>query len=390
MRMEVGPRQRDYSPAPVYREASERYRGRASLVADGALHGYVAGQPFPLDELDCQGDPEAGAKLAWDFVHRWQGFGASAHFRVTSLARGRKRDPEVRGRGQAWFLKHRPEPRFRDTGGDVFPRESSFLVARLELERPARAEGTRTLSFRYEDSFGPLALAVPEETWIYVPREHRSRKRSEIRRSEPVAGTDFVFDDLMSFSGLPPQYAWRCLGERELLAPVNTRLLGYPYAEDTRFGPSGLSFAGDRWELRRAIGLELRPRDPAHPVLRKELWLDRQTLQPLYAFVYDRAGGLWKIITHDHRWSEDDLAGLAARTWYPAWEEVPEPRDLRVVADSILDLRAGTGTLVEYWDSQGSPLPLPELRTATGLGWLRRGKSPPSSDPQADREVGAQ
>ena len=51
----------------------------------------------------------------------------------------------------------------------------------------------------------------------------RVRKISEARRSSAVAGTDFSFDDLFTFSGLPPQYRWRCVGETKVLAPMNTR-----------------------------------------------------------------------------------------------------------------------------------------------------------------------
>ena len=75
--MEIGPAFRDYAPPPVYQEATRRFRGTAKLGPDGELLDYRAGQPFPMDELDCAGDPDAGTKLIWNFVHRWQGFGAT-------------------------------------------------------------------------------------------------------------------------------------------------------------------------------------------------------------------------------------------------------------------------------------------------------------------------
>ena len=42
----------DYAPHPVYRAATERFAGQTRLTADGALAGYVAGQPFLNDSLD--------------------------------------------------------------------------------------------------------------------------------------------------------------------------------------------------------------------------------------------------------------------------------------------------------------------------------------------------
>ena len=56
-------------------------------------------------------------------------------------------------------------------------------------------------------------------------------------------------DDLFSFNGIVPQYTWECLGEQKILGPMNTKVLAYPYDKDHNFGPYGLSFADDRFEL---------------------------------------------------------------------------------------------------------------------------------------------
>jgi hypothetical protein len=371
MQMEVGPAFRDYSPPPVYTQATEKNRGRARLGADGTLEGHRAGLPFP--DVDCQGDPDAGAKLIWNFTWRWQGFGLEGDVRYTYWEGGAKRALEYRAKTFAWFLKHRPEPQFAEQDGDVFPREKRAVVVGLVGEAPEQARGIRTLTYRYEASFAPRATAQPEDTWVFVPDLRRTRKISESRRSTAFAGTDFSFDDLFSFSGLPAQYEWSCLGERVLVAPTNTRVRGYPYAEDAGFGPSGLSYANDRWEARRAVGIRMVPRDPDHPYSRKDLWLDRQTFSPLYSFAYDRKGELWKIIHHVHRWSEDDLAGEKARAWYPAWENVPEPRDLKIVSESLLNVQTGTGNRIEFWNARGAPPELRRLRKMLDVRSLARG-----------------
>ncbi len=374
MDLEIGPPHRDYGPPGAYREATARFRGRARVGPKGELLDYVAGQPFPVDEVACSADPDAGSKLIWDFVHRWQGFGVESHFRYVYLDRGEVLPLRYAGTTFGWLLKHRPEPQYLPQGGDVFPGEQRAAVVGFEVEEPESARGTRTLTYRYEDSFAPPPRFRPEDTWIYLRDLRRIRKISETQRSIAVAGTDFSFDDLFSFSGLPWQYEWRCVGERDVLAPMNTRRLGYPYVDLTDFGPSGLALASDRFELRRAIVLEMRPRDPDHPYQRKEIWLDRQTLQPLYSFAYDRTGALWKIIQHLHRWSEDELAGIAPRDWYPGWESVPEPRDLRVVVDAVANVQTGTGNRIEFWDAHGTPPPVGRLRRMIDVRRLRRGR----------------
>jgi len=374
--MHIGPPRRDYSPPPVFREATEANRGKASIGPDGSLQGYVAGFPFPMDEVDCQGDPEAGVKIIWNFVHRWQGFGAVADFRYSYFDRGELLPLHYQGRTSSWILKHRPEPQFAELGGDVFEDERRLAVVGFEVESPPQAAGTRTLTYRWAASYGPLDTAEPEETWLYSRQVRRVRKISETARSNAVAGTDFSFDDLFSFSGLPPQYRWRCLGGTPLLAPMNTRQLGFPYEghEELDFGPAGLSYASDRWELRDAVVVEMVPREEDHPYSRKEIWLDRQTLQPLYSFAYDRTDALWKVIQHNHRWSEDDLGGEAARDWYPGWQNVPEPRDLRVVSDSIYNVQTGTGNRLDFWNVHGTAPDLRDLKRFVDVQRLRRGR----------------
>lgn len=374
MELEIGPARRDYSPASAYLEATERNRGSARIGQDGALEGYVAGLPFPVDEIDCAGDPEAGVKLIWDFIHRWQGFGAKATFRYTYLDRGEVLPLHYQGTTSAWLLKHRPEPQFAALGGDVFKDESRLMVVGFEVDHPPTARGTRTLTYRYADSFGPLATSRPEETWLYARQVRRVRKISETQRSQSVAGTDFSFDDLFTFSGLPPQYRWKCVREARVLAPMNTRKLGFPYSEDGDYGPNGVSYASDRWELRNAFVIEMTPKDSSHPYSRKVIWLDRQTLTPLYSFAYDQTGALWKVIHHNHRWSEDDAAGVKAREWYPGWDGVPEPRDLRIVSDAIMNVQTGTGNRLDFYDSHGTAPSLKELKRYIDIQRLRRGR----------------
>src|SRR5690606_22879133 len=71
MKLEIGPSFADYSPAPVYQEATAKFKGQPRLGPDGSLENYVAGQPFPMEEIDCEGDPDAGAKIMWNFSYRW-------------------------------------------------------------------------------------------------------------------------------------------------------------------------------------------------------------------------------------------------------------------------------------------------------------------------------
>lgn len=373
MKMTIGPAQRDYSPAPVYQRATEKNRGQAKIGTDGSLDEYHSGQPFSSDTIQCQKDSEAGAKWIWNYIYRWQGAGLNTTFRYTYWDRGERLPLFYEGTMAGWQLKHRPEPEYEARGGDVFANEARTWVVGFEMENPPEAKGARFLTNRYAQSYGPLATAIPEETWVYTRQVRRVRKISETQRSAAVAGTDFTFDDLFTFSGLPAQYRWQCLGEATVLAPMNTIVQGFPYSSEEKFGPTGLSYVDDRWELRRAIRLLMTPKDDTHPYSKKEIWLDAQTLEPLYSFAYDRSGALWKVIYHNHRWSEDDLGAIRARDWYPSWSGVPEPRDLRIISEVVMNVQTGTGNRLDFWDANGAPLSDGRLKRYISIERLRSG-----------------
>ena len=188
-----------------------------------------------------------------------------------------------------------------------------------------------------------------------------------------MAGTDFTMDDLFSFAGIVPQYEWSCLGERRVIAPMNTKVKAYPYVKDHNFGPYGLSFASDRWELRDSYIIRMKPRNEDHPYHHKDIYLDKETLNAHYSFAYDQKGELWKIITHNKRWSEDQ--SLTGEDWYPGWEGVERPRDHHIISDIIVNVQTGTGNRIEFWDRTGMPLASKgKIRRYIDVGRLTKGR----------------
>jgi hypothetical protein len=92
-------------------------------------------------------------------------------------------------------------------------------------------------------------------------------------------------------------------------------------------------------------------------------------MEPLYSFAYDQKEELWKIIWHNHRWSQDDFEEIQP------WEGVPEPNDLRVVSDTIVNVQTGTGNRIEFWDNSGTPLSSKgKVRRYIDIGRLTKGR----------------
>jgi len=372
MQLEIGPFQKDYSPAQVYKDATAKFAGQAKLGPDGSLEGYTAGQPFPLDQVDCKGDPDAGTKIIWNFHYRWAPPSGLSSFYYSYWDRGEELPLYYEGTGGGVQLSHRPEPGLLAEGGDMFRGETRKNAGGAEVTAPFDARGIMLLTYRYKESDKPLDQARNDDTWVYVPTLRRVRRISTAQRTDAISGTDFTLDDLFSFNGVVPQYTWQCLGEQDVIAPFNTKVKGYPLVKDQNFGPYGLSFANDRWDLRRAYVIRMDPRNEDHPYSRKDIYIDKETLQPLYSFAYDQKEELWKILYHNHRWSEDEsLSGK----WYEGWEEVDAPRTVSVVADTIINVQTGTGNRIEFWDAAGRRIGnKAQIRRYIDVGRLTRGR----------------
>jgi hypothetical protein len=367
MNLEIGPFFRDYGPAPEYEEATRRFSSQVRLGPDGSRENFVAGQPFPMEEIDCQNDPQAGVKIMWNFDYQWAGTGGQVSFYYSYWDRGEELPLYYQGTSKHLFLAHLVDQ--KKYNGDLFRGEKRKHAFGIDVAAPFDARGIAVMTYRYKSSDGPRQEAKNDDTWVYLPQLRRVRRISLAQRTDAVSGTDFTFDDLRTFSGIIPQYDWTCLGEMDLLAPMNSSIRAYPYTKDHNFGPYGLSYADDRWEMRRAIKVRMTPKDADHPYHHKDIYIDKQAVTALYSFAYDQKQELWKIIWHNHRWSEDEPG------WYPGWKGVPKPLDQRIVSDTIANVQTGTGNRIEFWDNHGAPMKTKgKIRRYIDIGRLTKGR----------------
>jgi hypothetical protein len=373
MKLEIGPTQRDYAPASEYDAATERFKGQARIGPDDSIENYTAGMPFPIDEIDCLGDPDAGVKIMWSFDYQWRGAGGSANFYYSYWDRGEELPLYYEGTGRTIYLAHRPEAQYLDqNSGDIFRGEKRKQAFGVQVDAPFDARGIMLMTYRYKTTDKPRSEAKNDDTWVYVPTLRRVRRISSAQRTDAVAGTDFTFDDLFTFNGIVPQYEWACLGEKQMIGPMNSKVKAFPYQRDHNFGPYGLSYADDRWELRDTVIVRMTPKNQDHPYHHKDIYLDKQTLSALYSFAYDQKEELWKFLWHNKRWSEDtSLVG----EWYVGWEGIETPKDLIIVSDTIVNVQTGTGNRIEFWDRNGTPLKNKgKIRRFIDVGRLTKGR----------------
>ncbi len=345
---------RDYRPPPAWQDATRDHAGSVTLGPEGRLDGHVAGTPFPASGIDCLGDPNAGTKLAWNFAHRWRGDGGRGALRVTWWDRGERLGDPLEADWALFRLLHRVEPRFLGPrGGALFHSETRSEVLVIEVSAPFEDRGTRVVRYRYA-----VPASKHDNLWVYVPEWRRVRRLVASQWSTAVPGTDLVLEDIGGLGSRVAAHRWTCLGERTLLAAMRDRARPAPAQDEAHPDAAGLALTKAVFERRAALRVRAAPRDPDHPYAHKDLWLDRETFEPLYFLAYDRRGTLLRVGVRVSAWSGDDRAA------YPGWEEVPEPRDLFGVSWSVANVQLETGVRWEWAAYTGTPLP--------SLGRVRR------------------
>jgi hypothetical protein len=134
----------------------------------------------------------------------------------------------------------------------------------------------------------------------------------------------------------PNAYVWRLRGTQTVLAPINGVNGGWPNRDERNYGYSGLSVAGDRWDVRHAVVIEGALRNKDETIRTLTIYVDYQTLQPLYWVTRTTKRRLVDVGVLVHRFSGDADEPTTWPDGTPA--NVFEP-----VAASFLNALAGRG-----------------------------------------------
>jgi hypothetical protein len=357
MNLRIGEPYKEYPVSKERALATQKYGGQARIGRDESLENYTMGTPFPeVDPLD----PQAAVKHAWNFIYKHDALEGRASFFFTYWDQGEQLPFWVEG--VAWGVRLGNRPDFMEQGGDVFPQEKRAGAGGIKIDSPADLRGILALGYRYKDLDKPRDEAREVDVWVYVPDLRRVRRISGSRRTDSVAGTDASGEDWRGFNGVVTHFTWEYLGEVDVLAPMDSQLRGYPYSKEENFGPTGYSLANDVWEVRKAIILEMKPKDSGHPYTRKTLWVDKETYNVLYATAYDRRGQLWKLIYGARHYSEREdqphrIEGVNA--FLPS-------------CDIVVNVVTATGVRVEFFDAQPTRMRRGLVRKAIDIGRLSR------------------
>jgi len=383
MRLEIGPCFRNYGPPDFFLAATEQGRGKAKLGADGGLSGWTAGLPFPPSEIALEA-PDAGLRWLWDVQSRYQAAGLRGPFRMTDLVGKIGRAEPFEGEIFKLITSNRADrPGYEAPGA----KGRSFVAGGL-FDKPFDARQYAWRQFRPEQ-----VLTEPDRSddlYAYVPQWRRVR-RINAARTEGIYMPSFAVSmaptqmlpaggggvdagavgviqvpsdaggtiqtKRSGYEGLeyrPLLYDVSVVGLHDVLTPINAAIPSYPENPDREFGPFGLSFANDRWDLRRALVLDLRAKHGVGSEIepRQTLYVDLETLQPLYLATFDAKNEMTNIGMYVGRWSED-------REGYPRWPD-DATRAVRVidpVGAAFANLAEHGSWRRESWSTVSTPPP---------------------------------
>ena len=168
----------------------------------------------------------------------------------------------------------------------------------------------------------------------------------------------------------PLLYETKVLGLHDVLTPINSANPGYPQNPDRQYGPWGLSFGSDTWDLRRALVLEMRSKDPASTLnARQIVYVDLQTLHTLYMATFDARDEATNVGMYAGRWSED-------RENYPPWphDESLPVRVIDSVGASFANLAESGSWRRESYANVGTPPNDRTVKRMSSVSGLTKGK----------------
>ncbi len=382
MRLEIGACFADYSPPGFYTAATETFRDRARLLPNGGIENYTAGQPFPMLEIAPE-DPAAGAKWAWNVALRYQGAGFWAAFRtIDMVGRNGTGEPFV---GEMWKAQLSFRSDLPNEGYSAPGAKGNHWAAGGRLDEPfdARFHAWR----QYRDTAHLKQPDLSDDLHAYLPNYRRVRRVSAtdvegvympsfsvgVVQASTISGLGGGLDGgaaggaaagaaassittkRSGFEGLetrPLLYDFRLIGSKDVLTPINASRPSFPEVKDRDFGPWGLSFATDRWDLRRAVVIEGRAKGHAggSQVARFVLYLDAQTAMPLYYISFDSRDERIDVGMFVGRWSED-------RKDYRPWPADPKQsvRVIDSVGESFANIAEDGGWRRESWTIVSTP-----------------------------------
>lgn len=307
---------------PKFNQDTEKYASQAKLHPLGGgqflIDGYVAGVPFPNPQ-----EPDRGAKILYDAWYRYQPWVETGQVGNAEIDRYGNVTNAVISEVN-YKLSH-----ISDAGEPAtYPGgEGIFTVANLVVQEPEQSKYTTNLVIVPDD------LRKDQENYVFLPSLRRSLRLSTVARCSPLVGGDYTPDDINLLNIQIPNFTAKSLGDRKVLMVMHAKnpfISSTRQSEFARLTTPPLMWPRPeyaKWEVRDAYVIDIRPSASyAHGYCysRRVLYIDKETLQPQWADLYDANGKLWKTgpaLNHiDPVPGGGEAVVVPAGAWYELWD----------------------------------------------------------------------
>lgn len=284
------------APAPAVFVAASKKSDKSTKVefGTGRITGYQGGLPFPYEPS--LSDPNAGEKLAWNarygleipdditvspFVWEFRDGSTGKINRSLDLDPSRISNTAFRTMNKPLNIK----------GAEDF-----FQLALVLVKSPQDLKDTALLLKRRVDA------SKDDDAQMYLGFQRRARRLSTAATTDPFLGSNLMIEEFHGFNGRLSDFNWKYLGTKTLLMPFyshkDAKLREEYKTADWKFtawGGKGQCWAQAPWSLRKVFVVEMTPVRKDHPVSKRVLYLDGESLHATLNEIYDQKGEFWKL-----------------------------------------------------------------------------------------------
>lgn len=261
--------------------AGEQNTGQYALGPDGGIvesgsgqqPAFIYGPPFPVIDKN---DPQAGAKIVWNFFYQSYLLGNS-HNQVDLEWVGTQGMQRSIGTDVYQHFFDGQPPKYRPASNP-----QNFLFQQISaVTSPADLQGTVALTHRFRDP------SRRDQAWTYVPALRRVRAVSPANRSDGFLGSDMSQDDGSYFDGKPEDFEWKLVGEGEMLVLMDRASVMNKECNIVRM-PNG-GFEGRdgllprfAYQTKDFTGLAWRPLESEFVLVKRPVWVVEGTPKDKY------------------------------------------------------------------------------------------------------------
>ncbi|MBX3025951.1 DUF1329 domain-containing protein [bacterium] len=261
--------------------AGQRNGGQYALGADGGVvesgsgqqPAFIYGPPFPVVDRN---DPQAGAKIVWNFFYQSYLLGNS-HNQVNLEWVGSQGMQRSIGTDVYQHFFDGQPAKYRPASNP-----QNFLFQQISaVTAPADLQGTVALTHRFRDP------SRRDQAWTFVPALRRVRAVSPANRSDGFLGSDMSQDDGSYFDGKPEDFDWKLVGDGEMLVLMDRASLMDKECNISRL-PSG-GFQGRdgllprfAYQTKDFTGFAWRPLQSDFVLVKRPVWIVEGTPKDKY------------------------------------------------------------------------------------------------------------